>query len=39
MKAARSRCGICQPGQPPALYTEAEGWSYLRIWGMGIASL
>jgi enediyne biosynthesis protein E4 len=26
------------PGQAPALYTESEGWKYLRIWGMGIAS-
>jgi hypothetical protein len=26
------------PGQPPRLYTEAEGWKRLRIWGMGIAS-
>jgi len=24
-------------GGAPALYTEAEGWSRLRIWGMGIA--
>ena len=27
-----------EPGKPPELYTEAEGWKYLRIWGMGIAS-
>ena len=27
------------PGAPPALYTAAEGWQRLRIWGMGIASL
>ena len=27
-----------EPGQVPALYSEAEGWRYLRIWGMGIAS-
>ncbi len=26
------------PHEPPHLYTEAEGWKYLRIWGMGIAS-
>jgi hypothetical protein len=26
------------PGQPPRLYTEAEGWKRLQIWGMGIAS-
>ena len=25
-------------GQPPELYTAAEGWKYIRIWGMGIAS-
>ena len=27
-----------KPGEPPVLYTEAEGWKFLRIWGMGIAS-
>jgi enediyne biosynthesis protein E4 len=26
------------PGTPPALYTEADGWQRLRVWGMGIAS-
>ena len=26
------------PGEAPRRYTEAEGWKYLRIWGMGIAS-
>ncbi len=26
------------PGQPPRLFTEAEGWQRLRVWGMGIAS-
>jgi hypothetical protein len=26
------------PGEPPRLYTEADGWRPLRIWGMGIAS-
>lgn len=26
------------PGQSPALYTAAEGWKPLKIWGMGIAS-
>nr|WP_245218450.1 VCBS repeat-containing protein [Rubellimicrobium aerolatum] len=26
------------PAAPPRLATEAEGWAYLRIWGMGIAS-
>lgn len=27
-----------EPGQEPRLYTAEEGWRYLRIWGMGIAS-
>jgi hypothetical protein len=27
-----------EPGAAPRLYTEKEGWKYLRIWGMGIAS-
>ncbi len=27
-----------EAGQAPRLYTEAEGWKFLRIWGMGIAS-
>ena len=26
------------PGAAPALYTEAEGWKYIRLWGMGIAT-
>lgn len=26
------------PGEPPRLWTAAEGWQRLRIWGMGIAS-
>jgi enediyne biosynthesis protein E4 len=26
------------PGQPPRLYTAADGWKPLQIWGMGIAS-
>ena len=26
------------PGKPPALYTPAQGWKPLQIWGMGIAS-
>ncbi len=25
-------------GEPPRLYTDAEGWKFLKIWGMGIAS-
>ena len=27
-----------RPGEAPALYGEADGWKFLRIWGMGIAS-
>ena len=27
-----------EPGKVPALYSESDGWKYLRIWGMGIAS-
>ena len=27
-----------EPGKAPALYREDEGWKFLRIWGMGIAS-
>ena len=26
------------PGQPPRLYTAADGWVAMQIWGMGIAS-
>jgi enediyne biosynthesis protein E4 len=28
-----------EPGEPPRLYSAAEGWRSLQIWGMGIASL
>ena len=27
-----------EPGQEPRLYTDAEGWKFLKIWGMGIAA-
>ncbi len=27
-----------EAGQPPRLYTEADGWRKLQVWGMGIAS-
>jgi enediyne biosynthesis protein E4 len=27
-----------QPGAPPRLYTDADGWRQVQIWGMGIAS-
>ena len=26
------------PGEPPRLYSEADGWRAVQIWGMGIAS-
>lgn len=26
------------PGQPPSLYTADEGWKFVRLWGMGIAT-
>ncbi|MGB8361680.1 MAG: CRTAC1 family protein [Acidimicrobiia bacterium] len=26
------------PGQPPTLYTAADGWQPMQIWGMGIAT-
>ncbi len=26
------------PGEKPTLFTEAEGWKFTRLWGMGIAS-
>ena len=26
------------PGEAPRLYTDSEGWKFLKIWGMGIAS-
>jgi hypothetical protein len=37
-KGGQEQMWKLDPGQPPALYTQAEGWKYLRIWGMGIAS-
>jgi enediyne biosynthesis protein E4 len=37
-EGGREQMWHVEPGKPPALYTEAEGWKYLRIWGMGIAS-
>ncbi|MBB4067230.1 CRTAC1 family protein [Gellertiella hungarica] len=37
-KGGREQMWHMEPGKPPALYTEEEGWKYLRIWGMGIAS-
>ena len=37
-KGGQEQLWHIDPDQPPALYTEAEGWKRLRIWGMGIAS-
>ena len=37
-KGGQEQMWHIEPGQPPRLYTEAEGWARLRIWGMGIAS-
>lgn len=37
-KGGREQMWHVEPGKAPELYSEAEGWKYLRIWGMGIAS-
>ena len=37
-KGGQEQLWHIEPGKAPALYTEAEGWKFLRIWGMGIAS-
>ncbi|MDM7930446.1 CRTAC1 family protein [Tabrizicola sp.] len=37
-KGGQEQLWHLEPGQPPRLYTEGEGWNRLRIWGMGIAS-
>ncbi len=37
-KGGQEQLWHLEPGQPPWLYTEAEGWKRLRIWGMGIAA-
>jgi enediyne biosynthesis protein E4 len=37
-KGGQEQLWHMEPGKPPRLYTEAEGWKRLRIWGMGIAS-
>ena len=37
-RSAASSCGASTPGQAPRLYTEADGWAFLQLWGMGIAS-
>lgn len=37
-KGGQEQLWEIRPGTAPRLYTEAEGWAPLRIWGMGIAS-
>lgn len=37
-KGGQEQLWRIEPGRPPALWTEAEGWRRLRVWGMGIAS-
>ncbi|NJM84127.1 MAG: CRTAC1 family protein [Tabrizicola sp.] len=37
-KGGQEQLWHLDPGAPPRLYTEDEGWARLRIWGMGIAS-
>ena len=37
-KGGREQMWHVEPGKEPVLYSEQEGWKYLRIWGMGIAS-
>lgn len=37
-KGGQEQMWKLEPGKPPELYTQAEGWKYLRIWGMGIAA-
>jgi hypothetical protein len=37
-KGGQEQMWKVEPGKKPELYSQAEGWKYLRIWGMGIAS-
>lgn len=37
-KGGQEQLWKLEPGKEPTLYTAAEGWKPLRIWGMGIAS-
>ncbi len=37
-EGGREQMWHVEPGKAPVLYSEEEGWKYLRIWGMGIAS-
>lgn len=36
-KGGQEQLWHVEPGQPPRLFTDKEGWQRLRIWGMGIA--
>lgn len=36
-KGGQEQMWHVEPGKTPRLYTQEEGWKYLRIWGMGIA--
>ncbi|QLF71296.1 CRTAC1 family protein [Peteryoungia desertarenae] len=37
-KGGQEQMWQIRPGETPRLFTEEDGWKYLRIWGMGIAS-
>jgi hypothetical protein len=37
-KGGQEQMWHVEPGKAPRLYAQDEGWKYLRIWGMGIAS-
>ena len=37
-KGGQEQLWHVEPGAPPRLYSAAEGWKPLQIWGMGIAS-
>ncbi len=37
-KGGQEQLWRMEPGAAPRLYSEAEGWARLRLWGMGIAS-
>ncbi len=37
-KGGQEQLWKVEPGTDPELYTAAEGWKFLRIWGMGIAA-
>jgi hypothetical protein len=38
-KNGREQLWEMQPGKPPRVYTQADGFKPLQIWGMGIASM